>query len=770
MNYRTHRPGFLGRSFFVAPALVALGMSFVGCLDRPIEVVEPRNTTTVVELLPQSRVDKIDLLLAIDNSRSMADKQEILASAVPDLVRGLANPRCLKDDGTPVEAAQQPAGPIADCPLGSRREFEPVLDIHIGIVSSSLGDHGAVDGFCKDVDENEKTCTDAAINHTRNDHGQLVARKNACAAMAPVPTYGDKGFLAWDPGKKLSPVGESNLGTIDGTEGLVPRLAEMVKGVGQIGCGYESQLESIYRFLVDPAPYKSIDASSGIAKVSGVDEMLLAQRAEFLRPDSLVAILMLTDENDCSIKETGFFPRVSGGRRLPRARAICATNPDDKCCTSCDLTAPAECGEDPTCTGQDGKRAFLTSKEDSPNLRCFDQKRRFGVDFLYPTQRYVDAFKQPRIANREGELVANPLYPEIDLDKGILNVRTPDLVFFAGVVGVPWQDIARDPSNLEKGFKSASEMGSDGTWDMILGDRATRKAPTDRLMLETTEIRVGKHPITGEPLDDTPATPLGNSINGHEWGTKGSDLQYACIFDVPTAQDCSTDITCECNDLANANPLCDAVNPQSRVRAKAYPGARHLEVIKGLGTQGIVASVCPAQVDDPSQEDYGYRPAIGALVDRLKDALKTPCLPRTLEANDKGQVNCLVLEARATGGACSCNPDQARLPVANINSAAVDEAMKLELASRAQWDCFCALPQLEGEGLTVCQNDASDTPVDAAGEPVSGFCYVDATTEPMTGNEALVSDCSETQRRRIRVVGKGEPVSGGTLIITCSGE
>jgi hypothetical protein len=30
----------------------------------------------------------VDLLLAIDNSRSMADKQQILALAVPDLVTG----------------------------------------------------------------------------------------------------------------------------------------------------------------------------------------------------------------------------------------------------------------------------------------------------------------------------------------------------------------------------------------------------------------------------------------------------------------------------------------------------------------------------------------------------------------------------------------------------------------------------------------------------------------------------------------------------------
>jgi hypothetical protein len=36
-----------------------------------------------------------------------------------------------------------------------------------------------------------------------------------------------------------------------------------------------------------------------------VDEVLLARRAAFLRPDSLVAIVMLTDENDCSMVPGG---------------------------------------------------------------------------------------------------------------------------------------------------------------------------------------------------------------------------------------------------------------------------------------------------------------------------------------------------------------------------------------------------------------------------------------------------------------------------------
>ena len=78
---------------------VGFGSLAVGCLNRPIDRLEPKTTSTVVERLQQNGVDKIDLLLAIDNSISMADKQAILAAAVPDLVNRLVTPNCVDDDG-----------------------------------------------------------------------------------------------------------------------------------------------------------------------------------------------------------------------------------------------------------------------------------------------------------------------------------------------------------------------------------------------------------------------------------------------------------------------------------------------------------------------------------------------------------------------------------------------------------------------------------------------------------------------------------------------
>jgi hypothetical protein len=60
-----------------------------------------------------------------------------------------------------------------------------------------------------------------------------------------------------------------------------------------------------------------------------------------------------------------------------------------------------------------------------------------------------------------------------------------------------------------------------------------------------------------------------------------------------------------------------------QVAAKAYPGLRELDLIKRLGDRAVASSVCPAQIDDASRLDYGYRPTMRAILDRVS-ALLTP--------------------------------------------------------------------------------------------------------------------------------------------------
>jgi hypothetical protein len=763
-----------GRAAQIACALVSIaGAGTVGgCLNRPIEPNDTRTTSTIVEPFTQSAVDKIDLVLMIDNSRSMADKQLILSAAVPDLVGALVNPKCIDPKGT--VPTTQPATVGEPCPTGLVREFKPITNIHIGIITSSLGGHG---GDACSVTNDVQSCP-GGPNPSNNDAGHLISRKDACGGAA-VTTYKNKGFLAWDPDKKLMPPGETEIGSIvidgmgnvtTGTPGIVPSLKDLVNGAGQVGCGYEAQLESWYRFLIDPQPYKDITLQAGKATPSGTDMVLLQQRADFLRPSSLLAIIMLTDENDCSVRESQQYyyavqqqnPQDNKKKfHLPRARKECATNPNDPCCKSCGQTA-ANCPADDLCKTS----PTLSDAEDDINLRCFDQKRRFGIDFLYPIDRYQVALSSKLIPNREGSMVDNPIFSDLVPGDDDSSIRDKGLVFIAGIVGVPWQDIARNSGDLTKGFKNAEEMSAkdkDGvsTWDTIIGDPANYVAPKDPHMIESVQPRMG---LPG------PTSPAGTDpINGHEYTIANNDLQYACIFDLPAPRDCSvTGVNgCDCN-TGTDNPLCDETTKTLQVRAKGYPGTRELSLLKAANSQGIVASVCPAQLTDLKSPDYGYRPAIGSIIDRLKTALGGQCLPRELSPDAKGQVPCLIIEASTVTGSKACDTSKARREVDSTHQAAVKVA-QADITADPNWNKFCEIVQTTGAQLDACQQDASTVPLDASGKDVNGWCYVDPG-QNIHSSADIVKDCPANEQRLIRFVGNGNPSAGAKLFITCTGE
>ncbi|MFT3771653.1 MAG: hypothetical protein QM820_40090 [Minicystis sp.] len=166
-------------------------------------------------------------------------------------------------------------------------------------------------------------------------------------------------------------------------------------------------------------------------------------------------------------------------------------------------------------------------------------------------------------------------------------------------------------------------------WGVILGDPQNNVPPADPLMIESITPRAGMNPVTGDPI--APANqPLKNPINGNEYSIPGNDdLQYTCIFPLATPKDCSAPgvIACDCANPNNDSPLC-APNPNNggqrtlQARAKAYPGQRHINVIKELGSQGVVASICPSQTADATKADFAYLPAARALIDRMRSRLQ----------------------------------------------------------------------------------------------------------------------------------------------------
>ena len=242
---------------------------------------------------------------------------------------------------------------------------------------------------------------------------------------------------------------------------------------------------------------------------------------------------------------------------------------------------------------------------------------------------------------------------------------------------------------------------------------------------------------------------------------------------------------CDCPSSGTTdNPLCGdgaGNNSTTQMRAKAYPGIRELTLLRSVGTQGIVGSICPAQSTNPGSFDFGYRPAVGAIVERLKQALGGQCLPRSLTADGAGQVPCIILEARIISeGNCNdiCDAANGRRSI-DQNSPAVtaarEDPINRDPVTGAEIPkCYCEITQLEGtaqgEPQYECKNNPSDNPTTANGDAIHGWCYIDATSVPPSGNPDIVAKCPENEKRIIRFVGEGEGVAGSVLFITCTGE
>ena len=732
----------------------------------------PPPTWAILERVAKSSVDKMDILLVIDNSRSMSDKQMILRSAVSDLVEKLTNPPCVDPLGNPAES--QPTDPLADCPVGTDRAYQPLFDIHIGVISSSIGGHGA-------------DACDGLAFPSENDKAHLLARSGTEPGDPVVSTWQKKGFLVWDPSTLPThePQGETDAGT------LISHLEDMVGGVGEVGCGFEATLEAWYRFLVDPDPYESIAIEKNEAVLLGTDTVLLQQRADFLRSSSMLVIIMLSDENDCSIRDGGMFyfasqiyaPGTNQPYHLPKPRAACASDPNSECCRSCGQSPAPGCD-----FSQDDCNTPLGALDDSLNLRCFDQKRRFGIDFLWPIDRYSTGLTSSTVQDRHGNLVPNTLFTDLNPNDNDSIVRDPGLVFIAGIVGVPWQDIARKnpgpdgtpntaddyPDLLEGldssgspsgGLQSAAELVQNGIWDIILGDPSSYKIPSDPLMIESIDPRSGVNPVTGDAVQPPSAGELANPINGHEYSIPNrNDLQYACIFPLPAPRDCTDpgQTACDCQQVDNDKPLCDPLDKQSQKYAKAYPGIRQLQLLKAVGSQGIVASICPEQQGQQALPNFGYRPAMGAISKRLQSAVDGGCFPYALPVDAEGQVSCHILEARQTGAPCDCSIDGRKSP----SEPSLVEAVMAD-STNPGWNCICELEQLAGDALHACHSDPAMTPV-VSGQAVHGWCYIDAMTDPPTGDPSFVAQCPASEQRLIRFVGDGAFWGNATLFLGCT--
>jgi hypothetical protein len=134
------------------------------------------------------------------------------------------------------------------------------ISYHIGVITSDLGASGSTVSNCRRPPDGGVLGGDGARLQPLG-----AAHAASCGTLQGASNFID-----------LNQIAQTNNLPTNG-QGLATTIQCMVS-VGEQGCGFEMSLESVYRALHDPIP----------------------ENAGFLRPDALLAVLYLTDEDDCS--------------------------------------------------------------------------------------------------------------------------------------------------------------------------------------------------------------------------------------------------------------------------------------------------------------------------------------------------------------------------------------------------------------------------------------------------------------------------------------
>jgi hypothetical protein len=241
-----------------SPAEVGADCEGASCNEQPADSGVQRARNLPAPGAPSGDIDQLDLLFAIDDSRtSMTAQQAALAAALPAFFQQL------------VSGEQDGAG---------APEFHAPRDLHVGVVSSSLALAFA---------EPPPDCAPPGLDAVLQD-GECIALNERFASLLP---GGDVSALALEAACRVA--------------------------VGDHGCRFPQLLEATLHALAAAPDGHGQDINQG-----------------FLRDDSLLVVIVLTDGDDCSIAKSGVplgpqaietRAKLAGGA----VDALCSENPAD---------------------------------------------------------------------------------------------------------------------------------------------------------------------------------------------------------------------------------------------------------------------------------------------------------------------------------------------------------------------------------------------------------------------------------------------------------
>ena len=258
-------------------SFVVLSISVcVGCLDRKPAPVCPVPIEVGTNTVTNASFDGVDLLAVVDNSSSMEQEQTVLTAGFYTLINSLVNPP-------------------ADWP------YPAVDNVRLAVVSSDMG---LQYGDERTVEDSPVEFSDPAClaDGTRGDDGTfrtIVAEGNVVTVLSeqiPCSMDGDQcpegytctnGTCRSNDGTDLM-VCPALEGSFVETTAATPNATFTAQSAclavqGTKGCGIEQQLEASVRGLERP------------------------ENQSFVVDSHVLAVIVVSDEEDCSIKDKGLF-------------------------------------------------------------------------------------------------------------------------------------------------------------------------------------------------------------------------------------------------------------------------------------------------------------------------------------------------------------------------------------------------------------------------------------------------------------------------------
>ena len=238
---------------FAATSLILIFT--LACINRPMKNATPDPFIGSIISIPQSAERDVDMLFVIDNSGSMAGEQANLRANFPALMTSLKN----MVGGLP--------------------------NVHLGVTTTDLGTGMFQITYCEEVGGDAGALVTGNCTNPTGGANYIIDVEPTSCEITKDPTTNDCSFndcaaanCTHEPTTTLvvdSATGCPRCRNYQGES--LEDVFSCVANLGTMGCGFEQPLEAMYKALDNNT------ANTG-----------------FIRPNAFLAIVLITDEDDCS--------------------------------------------------------------------------------------------------------------------------------------------------------------------------------------------------------------------------------------------------------------------------------------------------------------------------------------------------------------------------------------------------------------------------------------------------------------------------------------